>query len=216
MTLLTVPWPLPKASVEYTWVHLHKLLLSALKSVGSPTQQMGGGGRSERKLTEWEREKKRELVWLILNGGRQTTFPLRVSHAERATGGASMLGSHTQMFACVDFVFVLIVHMHAAVCVLAYGSAGMSVYACAFVSVCPYYFAWSSGQLPGNCGRQLSTRPGRPRSRRFNLSVVLISATGQHWYITGQSHVDPVNCWDDLRIMHSNMQTVSWLPGVIL
>lgn len=60
---------------------------------------------------------------------------------QEALAQASMLGSHTQMFACVDFVFVLIVHMHAAVCVLAYGSAGMSVYACAFVSVCPYYFA---------------------------------------------------------------------------
>lgn len=51
MTCLTVPLPLPKASVEYTWVQLHKLLLSALKSVGSPTQQMGRGC-PERKLKE--------------------------------------------------------------------------------------------------------------------------------------------------------------------
>lgn len=58
---------------------------------------------------------------------------------QEALAQASMLVS--QMFVCVDFVFVLVVHMHAAVCVLEYGSAGMSVYACAFVSVCPYYFA---------------------------------------------------------------------------
>lgn len=42
MTLLSVWWPLPKASVEYTWVQLAKVLRSALKSGGSPAQQMCG------------------------------------------------------------------------------------------------------------------------------------------------------------------------------
>lgn len=54
MTLLTVPWPLPKASVEYAWVQPHKLLLSALKSVGSPAQQMGGD-QKENLVKEKER-----------------------------------------------------------------------------------------------------------------------------------------------------------------
>lgn len=74
MTLPTVPWPLPKASVEYAWVQPHKMLLSALKSVGSPTQQIGRGG--VRRKTYWgEGEGERELVWFVFNGG----FVSRVS-----------------------------------------------------------------------------------------------------------------------------------------
>lgn len=56
------------------------------------------------------------------------------------------------------------------------------VYASAFVSVCPYNFAGSPGQLPGNCGMLLSTRLG---SRRFHMLMVLIRSTGLHWWMTG-------------------------------
>lgn len=166
MTLLTVPWPLPKASVEYAWVQPHKLQLSALKSVGSPTQQMGGG--SERKLTERERAEKRKLVWLIFNGWKINQISSLFASAlqrQRQEGVCTSRHADSQhTTTCARWLCFprSCVRMHAAVCALEYGSAFECVYASAFVSVCPYHFAWSSGQLPGNCGRgRLSARAGQ-------------------------------------------------------
>lgn len=162
MTPLTVPLHYLKQVLNIHEFQLHKLLLSALKSEGSPTQQMGRRC-PERKLTEREREKKREHVWLIFIGGRQTTFPLFILPLQRglqeALAQANML-VHTlncasELTACV---------CSSCTCMLLFLYLNIDVleclYASAFVSVCPYYFASSSGRLPGNCGRQLSTRPG--------------------------------------------------------
>lgn len=84
MTLLAVAWPLPKASVEYTWVQHHKLLLSALKSVGSPTQQVVW------EKTWWMKKRDEKGKWVLLNGGRRITILLFMPPLHRgAAGGAS-------------------------------------------------------------------------------------------------------------------------------
>lgn len=83
MALPSVRWPLPKASVEYTWVQLGKVLRSALKSRGSPAQQMcgmvggdgGGGWGVSQKGNSLNEKKEMELLWIIFSGRRRAELP---------------------------------------------------------------------------------------------------------------------------------------------
>lgn len=137
MTLLTVPWPLPKASVEYAWVQPHKLQLSALKSVGSPTQQMGRG--SERKLTERERAEKRKLVWLIFNGWKINQISSLFASAwqrQRQEGVCSSRHADSNTRARVDFVF----RAHACACMQLFVHLNMEVLS----NVCMQVLLWVS------------------------------------------------------------------------
>lgn len=190
MTLLTAPWPLPKASVEYAWVQPHKLLLSALKSVGSPAQQMEGQGRggSERKLSEREREEEGTCLtypqWRKIN---QNFLSSCCPCEKRATAGSSSsyhASSYTQL--CVCALTLFFVFMHAAVCVLEYGSAWMSVYASAFFSWVSVHIIlpealWTVARQLWQAARRSA---GQPRSRHVHMPMVLISGTGQRWYVT--------------------------------
>lgn len=165
MTLLSIRWPLPKASVEYTWVRLRKVLRSALKSRGSPAQQMcglvgGGGYQKGNSLNEKKRWNSFELSSVV---GDTSRF-LR----SRCAPGGSLPSSPKPL-------------VHALGCLLLCACSSTAVHwhfhASLFVSVSPFCAAWSSGQLPGNCGSRLSTQPGH-RGANVHLFVVLIKITG--------------------------------------
>lgn len=184
MTLLTVPWPLPKASVEYAWVQPHKLQLSALKSVGSPTQQMGRG--SERKLTERERAEKRKLVWLIFNGWKINQI---------SSLFASPLQRRRQegVFVTLDYVraltlFSALMRAHACSCLCTW------IWKCFRMCVCKCFCECLSISFClklWTVARQLWQRQAQ-RSGWTDTSTCLwflISGTGQHRYITrSESH----------------------------
>lgn len=155
MTLLAVPRPLPKASVEYAWVQPHKLLLSALKSEVSPSQQMGGGIR---KKTYWKRREEGTCLtylqrWKINQVSHLFRAPAKRVQQE-ALAQASLL-AHT--LDCTSVRRLCLLSARAMLLFYLNMEVLGCVYASAFVSVCPYHFAWSPGQLPGNRGRQLST-----------------------------------------------------------
>lgn len=87
---------------------------------------MGGECGSERKLTEQKEGRKGTFSDLSLP---LSMLPLQTGQ-QMVLAQASMLLSHAEMSVCVKLALVLSVHMHAAVCALEYGSAGMSVCKC--------------------------------------------------------------------------------------
>lgn len=192
MTLLTVPWLLPKASVEYAWVQPPKLLLSALKSVGSPTQQMQGGrGGAERKLTEREEERTclTYLQWWKINQiFLSSCCPCKESIIKRSLKLAWYFMHSTACVRVQQLCFCAHVRMHAAVCVLGYGSAWMCVCKCfcECLSILSCLKLWTVARQLWQAAQHSA---GQPRSRHFHMPMVLISGTGQRWYITrSESH----------------------------
>lgn len=132
MTLLTVPWLLPQASVEYAWVQPLKLLFSALKSVGNPTQQMGGVwvvDQKENLLKEKERRGGNLFDLSSMVEDKPNSLHSCRPFKESGTR-ASMLAHTVKLPACTCTDFGVHVHLHAAVCVLEYGSAWMWVSEC--------------------------------------------------------------------------------------
>lgn len=173
MALPSVRWPLPKASVEYTWVQLGKVLRSALKSRGSPAQQMCGmvwgwwwwvGGLSERKLTEREKRDGTPLNYLQWPETRGASVSSACAALAEAPRSGSLQPAGPRTLACVLLPCVR-------ACVLERGSRTLTFPRKSFcdVSVSPFLLRLKLWTVARQLWQSAQRSTGPPWSKRVHL-----------------------------------------------